>query len=317
MSFPIIGSLVKSNIPIKLLSGPKTVEELSVNTEIVPDKLFRYLRAVSYFGLFQYDPLTKKWSNTDESIGLTTELAKSLWSWHSSHFVMEMLLHTDSQLKSTKNPNETLGIPVMFDRILEKPEIFENFQNCMTQLSNSNFNEIIENIDLSGSSKVLDVGGADGTLVINLAKKFTELEFSVFDRPEVAPIAENNINSNKMTGKVNFIAGDFFEQIPEGFDCIVMKHIIHDWSDEDSLIILKNCRKVLNSGNKAFIIEQLVDEKKDLYLNNLAVDILMLMCIGGKERTLEQFKSLFDQSGFEIISVKTVDYQVLIEIRAI
>ena len=96
-----------------------------------------------------------------------------------------------------------------------------------------------------------------------------------------------------------------------------MKHIVHDWSDEDSLIILRNCRKVLNEGCKAFIIEQIVDQSGALYENSLAFDILMLVNVGGKERTLEQFKALFNQSGFEITSLKPIDYQVLIELKAI
>ena len=61
VSFPIIGSLMKNNIPNKLLSGPKTAEELSENTEIIPDKLFRYMRAVSCFGLFDYDPSNNRY----------------------------------------------------------------------------------------------------------------------------------------------------------------------------------------------------------------------------------------------------------------
>ena len=317
MSFPIVGSLVKNNIPNKLLSGPKTAEELSENTEIIPDNLFRYMRAVSYFGLFDYDPSSNRWSNTKESEILTSDLSKSLWEWHSTYFVMEMILHTDALLKTKKTPNEALGIPVLFDRIVENPEFLGKFLSCMTQLSNVNFKDIIDKIDLTGCSKVLDVGGADGTLALNLAKKNSDLEFSVFDRPEVAPIAENTISRYEMTEKVKFIGGNFFEKIPDGFDCLLMKHIVHDWSDEESLIILRNCRKVLNKGNKVFIIEQIVDQTESRYENNLAFDMLMFLAVGGKERNLEQFKALFDQSGFEITSLKGVDYETLIEIKAV
>ena len=317
MSFPIVGSLVKNSIPNKLLSGPKTAEELSENTDIVPDRLFRYMRAVSYFGLFDYDPSSNRWSNTKESEILTTNISKCLWEWHSSHFVMEIILHTDILLKTNKTPKEALEIPDLFDRILEKPELLEKFQSCMTQFSNMNSKEIVEKIDLTGCSKILDVGGADGTLAVNLAKKYPELKFSVFDRPEIGPIAENSISKHEMAENVNFIEGNFFEQLPQGFDCIVMKHIVHDWSDDQSLVILKNCRKVLNEGNKLFIIDNLVDKSKETYLNNLTFDVLMLLAVGGKERNLEQFKDLCNNSGFEITSIKMVDYEALIEIKAI
>ena len=64
MAFPIISTLVDNQIPKKLLAGPQTAEELSANTEINPEKLFIYLRAVSQLGLFNFDSSTNKWSNT-------------------------------------------------------------------------------------------------------------------------------------------------------------------------------------------------------------------------------------------------------------
>ena len=75
----------------------------------------------------------------------------------------------------------------------------------MTQASKTNFSEVLESINMSGCRKLLDVGGADGTLVLNLAQKYPDLEFAIFDRPEVSPIAENNIRLHGMTERVNFI----------------------------------------------------------------------------------------------------------------
>ena len=317
LAFPIVSALVENQIPNKLLAGPQTAEELSANTEINPEKLFVYLRAVSQLGLFNFDSSTNKWSNTEESTILTSQLSESLWKWIACDFTIETMLHTGVQLKSSLPPNETLGRPNIFEQLMAKPELLGLFQNCMTQASKSNFSEVLENIDMSGCRKLLDVGGADGTLALSLAKKYPDLEFAVFDRPEVLPIAENNLRLHEMTERVKFYPGNFFENIQEGFDCILMKHIIHDWNDEKSSVILRNCRNALNTGNKMFIIEQIVDPHKDTYVSNLAADLLMRLTVGGQERSLEQFREIFSKSGFEIVAVKNVLFEYLIELRAI
>ena len=317
MAFPIISSLVKNQIPVKLLAGPQTAEELSINTEILPEKLFIYLRVVSQLGLFNFDSSTNKWSNTEDSVILTSSVSESLWKWIGSDFTIENMIHTDVQLKSSLPPNETLGQPDLFDQLMTKPELLGIFQDCMAKVSKSNFSQILENICMSECNKMLDVGGADGTLALSLAQKYPDLEFAVFDRPEVLPIAENNLRLHGMIEKVKFYPGNFFEKIQEGFDSILMKHIIHDWNDEKSLIILRNCRNALNIGNKMFIIERLIDPEKNEYVSNLAFDLLMRMTVGGLERNLEQFREIFSKSGFEIVSVKNIGFENLIELRPI
>ena len=96
-----------------------------------------------------------------------------------------------------------------------------------------------------------------------------------------------------------------------------MKHIVHDWNDEKSLVILRNSRNALNAGNKVFIIEQIIDPHKDMYVSNLATDFLMRMTLGGQERSFEQFREIFSKSGFEIVAVKNALFEYLIELRAI
>ena len=317
MALPVISALIHFNIPEKLLEGPKSTEELSENTDIQPEKLFRYLRLVSHFGIFKYDSASNKWSNTNDSALLATQASKSIWGWNGNMFNMEMYAHTIPQLTSSKDPMETLERPKFFERLIQNPDQLGFFQSSMTVISKSNSKEIIDGIDLSGCLKTLDVGGADGTLAIGLSKRNSEIEFGVFDRPELEILAKNNIENSNVSARVKFISGDFFEYLPEGYDCIIMKHIIHDWADMESIAILKNCRKVLNVGNKLFIVEHLIDHESEYYMNTICIDQIMLMCLGGKERTREQFKKLFDAAGFEIASIKSAVFQVVIECRAV
>jgi 2-polyprenyl-3-methyl-5-hydroxy-6-metoxy-1,4-benzoquinol methylase len=316
-ALPIITVLVNNNIAEKLQESPKTAEELCESTSMQPDKLFRFLRLVSNVGLFINDPETNKWSNTKDSLLLTSPLSHAFWAWAGSQFNTEMLTHAESQLCSSRPPMETLNRPPLFEQIFQDKECLHVFQNWMTAYARSNSKEIVEAISFKEDAKVLDVGGADGTLVISLTQKFQNASFGVFDRPEVNGLAQANFERFGVTERVKFYGGNFFEEIQGGFDVIVMKNIIHDWNDEKCLIILKNCRKVLKEGDQLFVIDNLVDPNSEFYSTILALDHVMLMKFGGKERTTHEFKKLFDATGFEIIGIKPALFHVVIETKAI
>jgi hypothetical protein len=141
--------------------------------------------------------------------------------------------------------------------------------------------------------------------------------FGVFDRAEVGGMAEANIERNGLADRIKFYSGNFFEEIQSGFDVIVMKHIIHDWSDERCIVILKNCRKVLKVGDRLIVVDHLVDNSDENYSSVLALDHSMAMQVGGKERTLEEFRGLFDLTGFEIVEIRRALYERVIETRVI
>jgi hypothetical protein len=95
------------------------------------------------------------------------------------------------------------------------------------------------------------------------------------------------------------IAGDFFEAVAPGGDCYLMKWIIHDWDDERSIRILRNCRQHITSGGRLVVIDTIVPENNDPDFSKF-FDLNMLVMTGGKERTASEFKKLFSQSGFEV-----------------
>ena len=81
----------------------------------------------------------------------------------------------------------------------------------------------------------------------------------------------------------------------------MMKHIIHDWSDENSLRILKSCHEALPAGGKLLIIDAVILPGNDPSPGKM-LDIQMLL-IGGRERTEEEFRALLNAAGFEMIRI--------------
>jgi len=81
-----------------------------------------------------------------------------------------------------------------------------------------------------------------------------------------------------------------------------MKSIIHDWTDEESIEILKVCRKAMSPPAKLLVIEQVVGQPNEGTATKFS-DLNMLALPGGRERTKEEFTQLFEQSGFRLTRV--------------
>uniref|UniRef100_M1AVK2 O-methyltransferase n=1 Tax=Solanum tuberosum TaxID=4113 RepID=M1AVK2_SOLTU len=101
---------------------------------------------------------------------------------------------------------------------------------------------------------------------------------------------------------LNFVGGDMFNSIPCA-DAVLLKWILHNWEDEDCIKILKKCKEAIPSkenGGRVIIIEIVMDQNKDdkLYETQLFYDMLMMVLLGGKERSEQEWAKLFFDAGF-------------------
>ncbi|KAH9607894.1 hypothetical protein KSS87_001337 [Heliosperma pusillum] len=141
------------------------------------------------------------------------------------------------------------------------------------------------------------VGGGTGTMANAIAKAYPNVKCTVLDLPHVVEGLENNgLN-------LDFVGGDMFEMIPSA-DAVLLKWILHDWSDDDCLKILKRCKEAIpckDEGGKLIIIDMVLDIQNDNINNTqLLFDMEMLSdTIGGKERTEEEWKQLFMKAGYD------------------
>ena len=112
-------------------------------------------------------------------------------------------------------------------------------------------------------------------MLVSLASKYPNIQGGVLERPEVAAISNINLENSVVGERTRVIQGNFLEEVPRGFDCIVMKHIMHDWPDEICLRILNNCRDALQVGDKIFIVDSVIEPNNEYYARNTMVDIII------------------------------------------
>jgi hypothetical protein len=103
------------------------------------------------------------------------------------------------------------------------------------------------------------------------------------------------------------ICGDFFREVPEGADAYILKSVIHDWDDDASVAILKNCRIAMSEKSKLLLVERIMPEKMTHSLNQqrmAMIDINMLAMPGGQERTEVEYRVLLANAGFVLTQIK-------------
>ncbi|KAL7105833.1 hypothetical protein ACP275_07G070200 [Erythranthe tilingii] len=175
------------------------------------------------------------------------------------------------------------------------PRFNKVFDQAMSNYSTIVVKKILEIYDgFEGIKSVVDVGGGTGAILNMIVSKYPSIKGINFDLPHVIQHAPSYPG-------VEHIGGDMFVSVPKG-DAIFMKWIVHDWNDEQCLILLKNCYSSLQENGKVILAELIMPEEPDKSVATKTVlhsDVLMLTHNpGGRERTEKEFHTLAKAAGF-------------------
>jgi hypothetical protein len=204
----------------------------------------------------------------------------------------------------------------MFEYLAAHPEEGELFAKAMSNMTGLVVEDTLALLDLGAARRVLDVGGANGSLLLGLMRVNPQIEGVLLDLPHVVDGARHAAAEAGVTGRFTAVAGDFFEEVPAA-DYFLLKWILHDWSDDDCLRILRNCRRNAQAGGRALVIEGLISGGAQPGTVAL-LDMNMLAMHDGRERELAEFDGLFAASGWRRTAVSpTRSLYSLIEIEAV
>ncbi len=97
-------------------------------------------------------------------------------------------------------------------------------------------------------------------------------------------------------------AGDFFQSVPGGGDAYILAHIIHDWSEDRCLTILRNVRRAMTADGRLLIVAMVLPTGDAPHFGKV-LDIVMLVVTGGQERTEAEYDRVLGNAGFRLIRV--------------
>jgi hypothetical protein len=292
---------VALEIPDLLKDGPVPVSELAQQAKADEDYLYRVLRALCGLGLFT-EHEGRLFMNSPLSASLCKDAPFSARG-------MAMLLgqkehyepwgHLLESVRKGDRPFEAVyGMPV-FEFYAKHPEASEVFNDAMTSFASNLHRSVLSTYDFSGFKTLVDIGGGHGALIMSILEKFPALNGVLFDMQHVidgVKIPET------LKGRIQAIGGNFFESAPAG-DAYILSTVIHDWSHELSLKILKQIHNSMADGGTLLVVDHVVTGDNQFHPGKLLDINMLVMTEGGRERTREEFQRLYDEAGFELTRI--------------
>jgi hypothetical protein len=292
----------RADVADQLAAGAKPVAELAATAGVDGESLFRVLRGLASVGIFR---------ETDSGVFALTDKAEFLRDDHPQsmkHFALMVgddlfeawgdLYHAVQTGRSAVEKRFGRDFFAEIADDLQKSHVFDR---AMQEIHGGETALMLEAYDFSRFGTVLDVGGGNGSTLCGLLKAHPGLRGQLFDLPSVAENARGLIAEAGLGDRVEVLAGSFFDKVRGNADCIVMRHVLHDWSDEECATILRNSRAALAEGGRLLIAEKVITPGNDPGFVKL-LDLNML-AIGGKERTEDQYRDLLREAGLELQGV--------------
>ena len=287
-----------------LKDGPQSANDLARSIGAHPRSLYRMLRALAGAGIFA-EEADGRFSLTPLSQLLRSDVPQSLRAF-AALMADEMNFETWAQLPySIQN-----GKPVIphkfgiswFAWLEQHPVEGKAFHDAMTSLSAGAVAAVVSAYDFSGINKLVDVGGGHGLLLASVLSKYPNMKGVLYDAPAVSRGAKDVLVAHGVAERCEVVGGDFFQSVPEGGDAYILKHIIHDWSDEECLTILGHCHARMMPGGKVLIIEMVIPERNVPAVSKF-LDLEMLLFLTGRERTAAEYGALLNHAGFELTRI--------------
>ncbi|MBW4528962.1 MAG: methyltransferase [Phormidium tanganyikae FI6-MK23] len=276
---------------------PKTIAQLAAGTQTDAPSLYRLLRALASVGIFK---------EVSDQCFVLTPLAATLKSDSSNsmrYAVMAQMGYDHSlgwsnglhSLKTGEIAFDAAAGMNIWQHFAQHPEDGQIFSQSMSSLGTAIAQAVAASYDFSQFNTIVDIGGAQGSLVSTILQANPHLQGILFDLPEIIA----NVSVDK---SIQPIAGNFFESVPTGGDAYLMRWIIHDWDDEKSSVILKNCHRAMPEQGKLLLVESILPPGNEPSPTKF-IDVIMLLMTGGRERTEEEYRSLLRSNGFELTQV--------------
>lgn len=288
-----------------LSGGAKTLPELTELTKTHEPSLYRLLRALTSVGVFQKDA-GGSYENSPLSEVLRSDHPQSLRG--AAHMICDREhWHAHGNMLQSVKTGEiafdyTFGMPI-FPYYAQNPEPARIFDAAMTSFSTAIANAVAAAYDFSEAETIADIAGGHGALLSTILNANPNARGILFDQPQVIAGADEVLKASGTAERVETVSGDFFGAIPVEADVYLMKFIIHDWNDEQSLTILENLAKSAKPGAKVLLVESVVEEDDSAQSMSKVMDLNMLAMTGGKERTAKEYAELFEKTGFKLTRV--------------
>jgi ubiquinone/menaquinone biosynthesis C-methylase UbiE len=294
-----------------LSAGPRTADELARETGTHGASLYRVLRALASIDIFREDD-EGRFSLTPMGKLLESDVPcskRSLARMAGAEFYRSWGGLLSSVETGDAAFDKVYGKP-FFRYMSMNPDRWRIYDAAMTGVHDSETNPVLDAYDFSSFKTIVDVGGGNGLALAAILRRHPETRGILFDLPTVTERAREIVTGYNVFDRCRFVEGNFFDSVPSSCDAYLLRHVIHDWDDGEAVAILKNCRDAMQPGGRVLVVETVIPSGNEPCFGKW-LDLMMLV-VGGRERTKEEYGQLFSAAGLRLTSVVFTAHEVSI-----
>jgi hypothetical protein len=187
----------------------------------------------------------------------------------------------------------------LWEQLAESPSDGEVFNRAMQTFAAAGRIEPIWKLDWGEVGTVVDVGGGSGGMLLPLLGRESHLRGILFDQPHIEAESRGAIHNAGLEDRCLYEGGSFFDHVPTGADIYLLSNILHDWTDDDAVRILRSCHEAARTESRLIVVEYVIPPGDAPYPGKY-LDLIMLVWVGGRERTETEFRSLLAEGGFTL-----------------
>ena len=297
----------------------RSASDIAARSQADASSMYRLLRAMAVYGL-----LTETQPQHFRLTAMGQRLRKDApdSAWAEVVFWADLLADMWSQLgecvRTGTNAVRVMEKTGRTPRWSQDPNASNIFRAVMGTAPAENYAPIVDAWPFPASGVVADLGGGGGALIRAVLERHAGLRGMLVDRPESIANAEKIFNMSPVADRCQRIVGDLCEAVPRGADVLMLKHVLHGYTDEKAVELLRNCRRVVPLTGSLLVIEFVLPDVVSKPAPELVIrfmsDLNMMAVTGGRERSEHDWRGLLEEAGFTLtrnVSVPEMDMSVL------
>jgi ubiquinone/menaquinone biosynthesis C-methylase UbiE len=299
--FAALAAMAELGCADHLREGPLSVDELAVRCGANPPALGRTLRQLASMGIVA-TTAPGVYELTEAGATLRSDVPGSLRSavrmiiedgfWYGMGKLPQTVRTGRSGFIEQHGPT--------YSYLKANPEAGALFDEYMVARAWPFAEAVSSSYDFSGVRTLVDVAGGKGHILAAVLKAYSDMRGVLFDQEQVVKSAPEFFSELGLEDRCSYVGGDFFVSVPAGADAYLLGSVIHNWSDEDSVRILRNIRDVMADDGRVLLVELVVPDN-DLPHISKDVDMRMLSLFGeGLERSTSEYGELLGKAGFRL-----------------